>query len=61
MANKWLYHVKETMKRMKSNGTYKKGQGLKQVILEAKKTYKKSASAPAKKTRRRKSKGLFGM
>jgi hypothetical protein len=60
MANKWLSHVKETMKRMKSNGTYKKGQGLKQVILEAKKTYKKSASA-AKKTRRRKSKGLFGM
>jgi hypothetical protein len=49
------------MKRMKSKGTYKKGQGLKQVILEAKKTYKKSASAPAKKTRRRKSKGLFGM
>jgi hypothetical protein len=41
MANKWLMHVKKTMKQMKSRGTYKKGDGLKKVILEAKKSYKK--------------------
>jgi len=41
MANKWLTHVKKTMKQMKSKGTYKKGDGLKKVIVEAKKTYKK--------------------
>jgi hypothetical protein len=41
MANKWLMHVKKTMKTMKSRGTYKKGDGLKKVILEAKKSYKK--------------------
>jgi hypothetical protein len=41
MANKWLAHVKKTMKTMKSKGSYKKGDGLKKVILEAKKTYKK--------------------
>ncbi len=41
MANHWLTHVKKTMKTMKARGTYKKGQGLKQVIKEAKKTYKK--------------------
>jgi hypothetical protein len=41
MANKWLSHVKKTMKTMKSKGTYKKGDGLKKVILEAKKSYKK--------------------
>lgn len=41
MANKWLTHVKHTMKQMKSRGTYKKGDGLKKVILEAKKSYKK--------------------
>jgi len=34
-------HVKRTMKTMKSRGTYKKGDGLKKVILEAKKSYKK--------------------
>jgi len=34
-------HVKKTMKQMKSRGTYKKGDGLKKVILEAKKSYKK--------------------
>ena len=39
MANKWLVHVKKTMKRMKSMGTYKKGLGLKQVIMAAKKTW----------------------
>jgi hypothetical protein len=41
MANKWLAHVKKTMRRMKSSGTYKKGMGLKQVISAAKKTYSK--------------------
>jgi hypothetical protein len=41
MANKWLAHVKKTMRTMKSKGSYKKGDGLKKVILEAKKTYKK--------------------
>jgi hypothetical protein len=41
MANKWLSHVKHTMKQMKSRGTYKKGDGLKKVIMEAKKSYKK--------------------
>ena len=41
MANKWLTHVKHTMKTMKNRGTYKKGDGLKKVILEAKKSYKK--------------------
>jgi hypothetical protein len=34
-------HVKKTMKTMKSRGTYKKGDGLKKVIMEAKKSYKK--------------------
>jgi hypothetical protein len=41
MANKWLVHVKKTMKKMKSKGSYKKGDGLNKVIMEAKKTYKK--------------------
>ena len=41
MANKWLMHVKKTMTTMKSRGTYKKGDGLKKVIMEAKKSYKK--------------------
>ena len=41
MANAWLAHVKKTMRTMKSRGTYKKGMGLKQVIKEAKKSYKK--------------------
>ena len=49
MANAWLTHVKSTMKTMKSSGKYKKGDGLKAVIKEAKKTYKKSTG---KKTRR---------
>ena len=39
MANKWIVHVKKTMKTMKSKGTYKKGMGLKQVIKEAKKSW----------------------
>lgn len=41
MANKWLMHVKKTMKTMKAKGTYKKGEGLKQVIKAAKATYHK--------------------
>jgi hypothetical protein len=44
MANKWLAHVKKTMKHMKAHGTYKKGDGLKKVILEAKKSYKKGGA-----------------
>ena len=66
MANAWLTHVKKTMSEMKHRGTYKKGDGLKKVILEAKKTYKKSSKsmgAPAHKTRRhhrhRKSRSMF--
>lgn len=56
MANKWLTHVKKTMKTMKSKGTYKKGDGLKKVIMEAKKSWhhkkggeepEETASAPA--------------
>ena len=41
MANKWIIHIKKTMKTMKSRGTYKKGMGLKQVIKEAKKSWHK--------------------
>lgn len=51
MANAWLTHVKKTMSEMKHRGTYKKGDGLKKVIMEAKKTYKRSSSA-GPKTRR---------
>jgi hypothetical protein len=39
MANKWITHIKKTMRMMKSKGTYKKGLGLKQVIKEAKKSW----------------------
>jgi hypothetical protein len=42
MPNKWLAHIKKTMKQMKSKGTYEKGMGLKQVILAAKKTWHKA-------------------
>jgi hypothetical protein len=41
MANKWIIHIKKTMKTMKNRGTYKKGMGLKQVIKEAKKSWHK--------------------
>jgi hypothetical protein len=47
MANKWLAHVKKTMRKMKSSGAYKKGDGLKKVILAAKKTYSKSKKGGA--------------
>lgn len=45
MANKWLSHVKKTMKVMKRKGTYKKGMGLSQVIKEAKKSWHKRGGA----------------
>jgi len=45
MANRWMSHIKKTMRHMKSKGTYKKGDGLKHVIAEAKKTYKKHGGA----------------
>ena len=41
MANRWLAHMKKTMRKMKLNKTYKKGMGLKQVIAQAKLTYRK--------------------
>ena len=47
MANKWITHIKKTMKRMKARGTYKKGMGLKQVIKEAKKDWHKVKSGGA--------------
>jgi hypothetical protein len=62
MANAWLTHVKKTMSEMKHRGTYKKGDGLKKVILEAKKTYKKTAKSMGKvsrKTRRKSRKSFF--
>lgn len=59
MANAWLTHVKKTMSEMKHRGTYKKGDGLKKVILAAKKTYKRSSSAGPKTRRHRKSRKSF--
>ena len=60
MANPWLTHVKKTMAEMKHRGTYKKGDGLKKVILAAKKTYKHHAASSVKHTRRhRKSRKSF--
>lgn len=47
MANKWLMHVKKTMKQMKAKGTYEKGKGLKQVIMAAKKTWHKAKKGGA--------------
>lgn len=47
MANKWLAHIKKTMKQMKSKGTYEKGKGLKQVIMAAKKTWHKTKKGGA--------------
>jgi hypothetical protein len=44
MANKWLVHVKKTMKAMKKRGTYKKGMGLGAVIKEAKKSWRKGGA-----------------
>lgn len=42
MANKWLVHIKKTMKKMKATGKYVAGKGLKQVIMAAKKTWHKA-------------------
>jgi hypothetical protein len=42
MANKWLIHIKKTMKKMKATGKYVAGKGLKQVIMAAKKTWHKT-------------------
>ena len=42
--------MKKTMKRMKTSGTYKKGDGLKKVILEAKKSYKKGGADEPEET-----------
>jgi hypothetical protein len=53
MANPWLTHVKKTMAEMKHRGTYKKGDGLKKVIIAAKKTYKHHAASSEKKHTRR--------
>jgi hypothetical protein len=47
MPNKWLAHVKKTMKNMKAKGTYEKGKGLKQVIMAAKKTWHKAKKGGA--------------
>ena len=52
MANAWLTHVKATMKTMKSKGQYKKGDGLKKVIKEAKKTYSKKSAKTTRRARR---------
>jgi hypothetical protein len=41
MANKWLAHIKKTMRRMKAKKTYVKGKGLKQVIDEARLSWHK--------------------
>lgn len=49
MANKWLAHVKKTMKAMKKRGTYKKGMGLGAVIKEAKKSWHKGGAEPEDK------------
>jgi hypothetical protein len=51
MPNAWISHVKKTMGAMRLAGTYKKGDGLKKVILAAKKTYK-STRRGTKKGRR---------
>ena len=42
MPNKWLAHIKKTMKQMKAKGSYIAGKGLKQVIMAAKKTWHKA-------------------
>jgi hypothetical protein len=51
MTNPWLAKVKSTMAEMKRRGTYKKGDGIRKVIMEAKKTYTKSSKSTGKKAR----------
>jgi len=45
MANKWLAHIKKTMKKMKATGKYVAGKGLGQVIKAAKLTWHKAKKA----------------
>jgi hypothetical protein len=52
MANAWLAKVKSTMAEMRRRGTYKKGDGLRKVIEEAKKTYTPSSKSTGKKSHR---------
>jgi hypothetical protein len=61
MANPWLTHVKKTMSEMKHRGTYKKGDGLKKVIMAAKKTYKSHGSVGKKHRTRRHRKSRMSM
>ena len=42
MVNPWMTHMKTTLAKMRADGSYKKGDGLKKVIMAAKKTYKKT-------------------
>jgi hypothetical protein len=42
MVNKWLVHIKKTMKKMKATGKYIAGKGLGQVIKAAKLTWHKA-------------------
>ena len=42
MPNPWMTHMKTTLAKMRADGSYKKGDGLKKVIMAAKKTYKKT-------------------
>ena len=37
-----MTHMKTTLAKMRADGSYKKGDGLKKVIMAAKKTYKKT-------------------
>ena len=41
MVNKWLVHIKKTMKKMKATGKYVAGKGLGQVIKAARLTWHK--------------------
>jgi hypothetical protein len=60
MANAWISHVKKTMGAMKKAGSYKKGDGLKKVILAAKKTYKSTRRASKKGRRGGADEGMGG-
>jgi len=42
MPNKWLAHIKKTMRKMKATGKYVAGKGLGQVIKAAKLTWHKA-------------------
>jgi hypothetical protein len=49
MANKWLTHIKKTMRKMKATGKYVAGKGLGQVIKAAKLTWHKAKKAIGQK------------